>query len=285
MKKIIMITLLVCIALTTLLPTFAYAKPGDVLGYAKYTDISAYINHYPITSYNINGYTVVVAEDLRNYGFDVTWNQYSRSLYIKRSSAKSITPYGTIYKYESKLGQNSMPYLETDIRTYVNGSLVGSYNIDGKTVINIEDLRPYGEVVWVPEIRAIKMWITDLPQATYKELTDISAVGKTTTTSSQNMYYPGTIVPDYTYVTGVPQEQSPYYGDSGYVTYIYSHTKEGEYYEIVDYMGVLRDNGWKEYDEEEESDNISWYFVKDRKMIGVTCHFEFDQVWISFKAY
>lgn len=181
MKKIlsgILAMVMICVS-----STVAFAKVGDVIGYAKYTDIVAYINHYPIMSYNVNDYTVVVAEDLRNYGFDVAWNQDTRSLNITRSSATTITPYGEVYTYASKLGQNSMPYLETDIKTYVNGKEVPSYNIGGNTVINIEDLRPFGEVVWVPEIRAIKMWIEDLPQTEYKKLRDINTPQKPISTA------------------------------------------------------------------------------------------------------
>ncbi|MBE7053701.1 MAG: hypothetical protein E7391_05430 [Ruminococcaceae bacterium] len=176
MKKILCLLLTVCMSFGMI--TISYAKTGDVLGYAKYTDISAYINHYPITSYNLNGNTVVIAEDLANYGFNVRWNQSNRTLTINRSYTKNISGVGKVYKYESKLGQNSMPYLETDIKTYVNGNLVASYNVDGKTVINIEDLKVFGEVVWVPEIRAIKMWISDLHQTTYRKLDDISILNK-----------------------------------------------------------------------------------------------------------
>lgn len=181
MKKIV--SMLICIISLCGICSTSYAKVGDVKGYATYTDICTYINHYPITSYNLNGYTVVVAEDLRNYGFDVEWNQNNRSLSIRRNNATTITPYGKVYKYGSKQGQKSSPYLETDIKTYVNSAEVQSYNIGGKTVINIEDLRPYGEVVWVPEIRAVKMWIESLPMVDYQPLEDISSIE--TKTSSQ----------------------------------------------------------------------------------------------------
>jgi len=158
MKKLVSLLLSVSFIFATF--TTSFAKTGDVIGYAKYTDISAYINHYPITSYNINDYTAVVAEDLRNYGFNVEWNGDSRSLFItKNDTATQITPYGTVYRYSAKAGQKSFPYLQTDIITYVNGNQVESFNIDGKTCVYIDSLAPYGEVAWVPEIRAIKLWM------------------------------------------------------------------------------------------------------------------------------
>lgn len=166
MKKLFCLILSVSMILG--MATVSYAKTGDVLGYAKYTDISAYINHYPITSYNINDYTAIVVEDLRNYGFDVVWDGENRSLYVtKNSAATQITPYGEIYKYSSMAGQNSFPYLQTDIVTYIDGQKVESFNIDGKTCIYIDALSPYGEVVWTPEIRAIKLWIEGLPIRDY----------------------------------------------------------------------------------------------------------------------
>ena len=169
MKKLVSLLLSVSFIFATF--TTAFAKTGDVIGYAKYTDISAYINHYPITSYNINDYTAVVAEDLRNYGFNVEWNSDSRSLFItKNDTATQITPYGTVYRYSAKAGQKSFPYLQTDIITYVNGNQVESFNIDGKTCVYIDSLAPYGEVAWVPEIRAIKLWIESLPIKDYEPI-------------------------------------------------------------------------------------------------------------------
>lgn len=170
MKKIITKILILTLILGNV-QGVASAKSGDIIGYAKYSNISAYINHYPITSYNINDNTVVVAEDLQNYGFNTEWNGETRSLSITRNNdAKKITPYGTIYKYSNQAGQNSYPYLETDIAAYINGKKVESFNIDGKTCIYMNDLEPYGEVVWVPEVRALKMWIEDLPMKSYSAL-------------------------------------------------------------------------------------------------------------------
>ena len=135
MKKLISILLTTLTLCTSF--SVAFAKVGDVIGYAIYTDIVAYINNYPIMSYNVNDYTVVVAEDLRKYGFDVEWNEKTRSLHISKGDATTITPYGTIYSYASKKGQKSMPYLETDIKTYINGTEIDSYNINVSTVVNM----------------------------------------------------------------------------------------------------------------------------------------------------
>lgn len=170
MKKLIKNILYIGILFSMLCST-ASAKIGDIIGYTKYSDIAVYINHYPITSYNINGKTAVVAEDLANYGFNVLWNEYTRSLNITRNTfATEITPFGKVYRYTAKAGQDAFPYLESDIVVYVNGNIVESFNINGKICIYINSLTPYGEVAWVPEVRAVKMWIDGLPINTYAPL-------------------------------------------------------------------------------------------------------------------
>ena len=171
MKKIFSLCLTLVFLFNLILSVTICSKSGDVIGYAKYTDISAYINNYPITSYNINGYTAVVAEDLRNYGFSVEWNESDRSLSITRNNnSTEITPYGAVYKYASKAGKNAYPYLETDIVTFVNGIKVKSFNINGNTCVYIDSLAPYGEVSWNPDIRVINLWIEELPSKEYAPL-------------------------------------------------------------------------------------------------------------------
>lgn len=172
MKKSIF-KILVMVLIVAAMSTVAFAAIGDVLGYAMYTDIAAYINHYPITSYNINGYTAIVVEDLRNYGFDVTWNQDARTLTVVRNNATEIIGKSEVYKYSYKAGQNSFAYVETDIVTYVNGQPVTSYNIGGQTCIYIDTLAIYGGVEWCPDIRAIKLFVNDLPIIEYAPIPEV----------------------------------------------------------------------------------------------------------------
>lgn len=160
MKKIIAI--FICIA--TMLPfNMASAAIGDIEGYTKYTDIVAYINHYAIQSYNISDLTYVVAEDLRNFGFNVIWNSEHRSLYITRNhSNNTIRQYSVPYEVlKSQVGKNALPILSTDIKTYVDGILAKSFNIGGHTVVAFESLGAYGPINYYDDTRAIKLWVED----------------------------------------------------------------------------------------------------------------------------
>lgn len=140
-----------------------YAKIGDVVTYTKHTDICAYINDYIIPSYNIEGYTGIVAENLRNYGFNVVWNEQERTLDISRNSEiTTITQYLIPTQIApSKLGKDAYAVLETDIKTYVNGEMVKSYNIGGQTIIIFDALSAFGSIEWDEYSRKIKLWVND----------------------------------------------------------------------------------------------------------------------------
>lgn len=162
MKRLTTIVLVLMLLLGTM--TNVSAANGDVINYAKYTDIKAYINHYLIESYNIDGYTAIVANDLMYFGFDVVWDQDTRSLSITRNpNVTNVTNYNNV-PYEvhpDNIGKVSYPVLETDIKTYVNGVQVKSYNINGKTLIDFDALSVYGGFSWSQEFRVIKLWIQD----------------------------------------------------------------------------------------------------------------------------
>lgn len=138
------------------------ANVGDVIGYTMYTDIVTSINNYNIASFNIDGYTGVVAEDLRNYGFDVQWVPENRALYITRGTTNTVTSTYVAPKIPiSKVGQKAQDILYTDIKCYINGNYVQSYNINGQTIINFNDLTPFGSINYNNNTRKLDLTISD----------------------------------------------------------------------------------------------------------------------------
>ena len=71
---------------------------------AQYTDIDTYINHYPINAYGIDGKLAVVAEDLRDYGFNVDWDEDAWALHISRNDSISQLTRKDIYKPSQSSG-------------------------------------------------------------------------------------------------------------------------------------------------------------------------------------
>lgn len=163
MKKLrnVLSLLLACLMLVSGFNVMAYAaKIGDVVDYALYTDIVAYVNDAPIESYNIQGNTAIVAEDLALYGFKVSWDSVKRTLSIALSSSSKFAPtYKVPAKSTHKNGDRALPVLYTDIKTYLNGKEIKSYNINGKMIIYFDDLASvYGSSYkWDPDNRTLKM--------------------------------------------------------------------------------------------------------------------------------
>lgn len=169
MKKLLFVLLSIFIFSAT-----ASAAPiGTVIGEAQNTDIVAYINHYAVPSYAVNGTSVIVAEDLRNFGFDVIWDNASRTLTIARNAVTTANELS--FSKNGATGSKFADLLSTDIAVYANGQRLSSYAINGYTMIPIEELTMFGSVNWVQEERAIKLWIDGFDTRSEKQ-----AIGVTT---------------------------------------------------------------------------------------------------------
>jgi hypothetical protein len=137
---------------------------NEVLGDAVYTDIVTYINHVPIQSHNFNGKTLIAAEDLTHFGFDVKWNEYKRTLTITRNESDIIDIPFVTCPADYEIGKKEFAITTTDVEVYTGTYKYSSYGgIDGYTLIDVNDLCCFDNVTvaWVPEVRAVKIWIED----------------------------------------------------------------------------------------------------------------------------
>lgn len=182
MKKWISLLLCICCMLPS---TVVHA--ATITGQAVHTDIVAYINDLPIPSYNINGQTAIVAEDLAQYGFSVYYDNTTRSLSV--DYFENDNPITANYQPEQNtkpIGSFAAYVYATDIVTYLAGQEVPSYNIDGRTLILIDELEVYGDVTWYPTERkicytyvpnwsyGISNWDTTTPADTSKDISGFS---------------------------------------------------------------------------------------------------------------
>jgi hypothetical protein len=133
-------------------------KVGDPLGDVLYSDIIAYINGQAIPTSIKNGTTMVVVEDLANYGFDVKWDGKAKTLKVELNKNKKFTPLKVV-KSTKPVGTFKCKYLYTDIKTYISGKLIDSFAIDGVTLIDFELLVEYGTLSWDGKTREIKLTI------------------------------------------------------------------------------------------------------------------------------
>lgn len=250
MKKIIalimtMIMMISCFGLV------AEARVGDKIGTAYHTDIVAYINNCAIPSYAVNGQSVIVAEDLRNFGFDVVWNPYNRTLTISRNGNYYVSPMYVDKSYTS--GAKFTNILETDIRVYAGGRQLTSYAMNGYTMIPMEELTMFGSVNWVPADRALVMTVDGLQTF----FTGKQRVGK--------KYMPGTTAPDYGWYTqSVCMEWDDDSNGDSFRVYYSSGT------ELQQYIDYIKSLGWR-YDVSIPNAEGRWFtgYINKSKRIGI----------------
>ena len=165
LKKFMKKTLAVMLA-AVLPASFAAAfQIGDVIGEVLLTDIRTYIDGEPIKSYNIAGRTAVIAQDLADYGFSVSFDEALRTLTVSRSGEASEKN-GEIAAEEVKpedVGKRYMDVLYTDIKTIADGTELESFNVDGMTAVYTDDLAKLcGSYEWLEAERRVNITLDPL---------------------------------------------------------------------------------------------------------------------------
>nr|MBQ4320581.1 hypothetical protein [Clostridia bacterium] len=137
--------------------------------YAVKSDIIAYIDGLAVQSWNIDGHTYISAEMLSYNCYyvsadydDLTLKLGSTApIYIRDGDSRKpfthykpendTTPVGTTYS----LSENSFRVYITDVTGENPDIEIPSYNLDGLSIVRIDDLAPLGKITWDAEKREI----------------------------------------------------------------------------------------------------------------------------------
>lgn len=157
MKKRIFIFIVLTALIELGFVSVCMAGTGEKIGKVYSTDIVAYMDGIPINSYNIGGRTGIICEELKEYGFYVSWDSNTRKLFITSAGEKDGMKGLPELKGSKDIGKVIGSIYKTDIKAYVNGKGIPSYNIGGRTIVLIEDLNEgYGFTThWDAEKRTI----------------------------------------------------------------------------------------------------------------------------------
>lgn len=120
-----------------------------------FTNIRTFMNglEMPTFSYvGTNPHAVVVAEDLANYGFDVTYDDALRKISIKENAQKAKNPIA-LDIYKNRNGQKAFSVKDSNITVALETSggeciLSDVYNVGGYTCISIDELANYFNFEW-----------------------------------------------------------------------------------------------------------------------------------------
>ena len=212
------ILLLIGIILFNMTLASAEFQEGDVYN----SDVNGFADGYPIPVYSYMDYPYILARDLLGYGFDVVYDEGSRSVTVERNTSKAMYPYSKAGNSENKtklLGK----ILKSDIKVYIKGEQIPSYNMNGNMLICMDDLYRFGKVNWYEDSKTIAFtssgfisanpaWETTMPEK-YKNYR------KNDTHKQENNYYPNSSVPTFTALSAVEmtEEYTSKHGINGYV--------------------------------------------------------------------
>lgn len=188
LSAVLSFVLLLCLALPVC------GVQGDVVGYALYTEIVAEINEKPIASYNVDGRTAIMVQDLAQYGFEVVWNQEARAtnIWMQEVAQGQDMEDGTEFvpqPPEGAVGTIAYPIYASDIKVYVAGEEKESFNIGGHVMIYLSDLAAFGDVIWHQEEQIAELKTTDDPKSL--ALNRLEEDLKSSSLSYQFTCYPG----------------------------------------------------------------------------------------------
>jgi len=160
---------ILCSALASILTLSSHAvfsaNVGDVVGKVLSTDIVTYIDGIQVPSFNINGRTAIVVENLNAMGlsFGVSYDDSNRMLTIAGSDIYQTGGLGYFHFENSvsslPVGTPVMDVLYTDIKTVFNTAVLESFNIGGFTCIYSDDLaKQCGTYVWDEAARTVNVY-------------------------------------------------------------------------------------------------------------------------------
>ncbi len=141
---------------TARLLDYGFSVMADKYNSIYYTDMRTFINGYEVPTFVYKGseaHAVIIAEDLANYGFDVSYEEASETLYVTYNKDKAITPV-TIDNYRNKNGQKAYTTVSNNsIKVVLDDGeqkhiLNEVYNIGGYMCVSIDELQDIYNFKW-----------------------------------------------------------------------------------------------------------------------------------------
>lgn len=122
----------------------SFAQIGDVTDTIYTTDIMTFVDDKPIKGFAVSGKTMIALEDLRDFGFSVSYDDSIRTLFVTKTHSAAGNMNVSVER--EAVGNIAGYVYETDIEAVVNGVKVDACAIDGKMAAAVEDLGVYAGV-------------------------------------------------------------------------------------------------------------------------------------------
>lgn len=141
---------------TARLLDYGFSAAGSKYDSIYYTDMRAFVNGAQMPTFAYNGtvpHAVIIAEDLKNYGFDTDYNSDTKTLYIKYNENKAITPV-PLESSQNRDGQKAYSVLrDANINVILNDgvtehSITDVYNVGGYVCMSVDEFQKIYDFQW-----------------------------------------------------------------------------------------------------------------------------------------
>lgn len=141
---------------TARLLDYGFSIANSKYGTIYHTDMRTFINGAQMPTFAYKGaqpHAVIVAEDLKDYGFDVEYNSDTKTLYAKYNENKPVTPI-PLESYENKNNQKAFSIVNnSDIKVIIDDgitqhNITDVYNVGGYMCMSIDELQTIYDFQW-----------------------------------------------------------------------------------------------------------------------------------------
>ena len=140
---------------TAKLLDYGFSVANDKYGSIYFTDMRTFINGIEMPTFAYKGdlsHAVIIAEDLKDYGFDVSYNADTQTLYVKYNKDKEVTPI-PLDSYKGKSGQKAYQIVNGAVTVIIDDGVKqytpkDIYNVGGYVCLSVDEFRSMYDFVW-----------------------------------------------------------------------------------------------------------------------------------------
>ncbi|MGM9936420.1 MAG: stalk domain-containing protein, partial [Candidatus Ornithomonoglobus sp.] len=153
---------------TARLLDYGFMKANDKYGSIYYTDKRTFVNGYEMPTFEYKGanpHALIVAEDLASYGFDVSYNGDTQTVYVRYNPDKSVSPI-PLEKYKNKNNKKACSIADGTVSVVIDDGInqytpTDVYNIGGYVCLSVDEFQGIYDFGWSNEDNAAYITVYD----------------------------------------------------------------------------------------------------------------------------
>ncbi len=153
---------------TARLLDYGFAAANDKYGSVYYTDMRVFMNGAEMPAFAYKGqvpHALIVTEDLKDYGFDVSYDENTKTVTAKYNPNKGITPI-PLEGYKDRNGQKAYSIINAPVKVVIDDGetkheIKDTYNIGGYVCMSADEFGGIYDFIWNADEKAVYVTAKD----------------------------------------------------------------------------------------------------------------------------